>query len=110
MSHDARLLREAVENHLNWQNRVATPFISLYRSKWAAMHEAHRRIEEGKESVRVYTIDMRRIGKYRKCYHIQPLAKKLDVYIPNYRWENSKYEYILLHRVPAKAVLDWLDF
>ena len=41
--------------------------------------------------------------------NVRILAKRLDLDIPEYAWNNSKYEYIFLHHVPDSAVVDCDD-
>ncbi|KAL8929868.1 MAG: hypothetical protein Q9208_001012 [Pyrenodesmia sp. 3 TL-2023] len=107
-SYDWRLLRQ-VERHLDWANRVPTPFVSMYCVEGVAQREAERRVADGKRDVRVYTIDMRRSDERREYRNIRRLAEKLDFDIPEPAWNNSKYEYIFLHHVPDSAVVVWND-
>ena len=55
-----------VERHLDWGNRVLTPFISMYCDEGVAHREAKRRVGEGKKYVRVYKINMRRSDERRE--------------------------------------------
>ena len=103
-SWDRRLLGQ-VERHLDWGNRVPTPFISMYCDEGVAQREAERRIGEGKKDVRVYEINMRRSDERREYRNIRLLAERLDFDIPERAWNNSKYEYIFLHHVPDSAVV-----
>ena len=98
-----------VERHLDWGNRVPTPFISMYCDKGVAHREAKRRVREGKKDVRVYTINMRRSDEYREYRNIRLLAERLDFGIPERAWNDSEYEYIFLHHVPNSAVVGWID-
>jgi len=75
-----RLLRE-VEKHLDWGNRVRTPFISMYSNKSVAPREAKRRVREGKK-YKVYEINMRESDEPMKCCNIQLLAARLGFDIP----------------------------
>ena len=107
-SWDEELLSE-VEAHLDWGNRVPTPFISMYCDEDVAHREAERRVRAGKNNVRVYEIDMRG-HKHREWRNVRRLAKRLDLDIPKRALNNSKYEYIFLHHVPHSAVESWTDF
>jgi hypothetical protein len=107
-SNNKSLLRE-VERHLDWGNRVPTPFISMYCDEDVALREANRRVEEGKEDVRVYEINMRRSAERREYRNIRRLAERLELDIPERAWNNSEYEYIFLHHVPDIAVVGWID-
>lgn len=107
-SWDWRLLGQ-VEKHLDWGNRVPTPFISMYCDEGVAHREAKRRVGEGKKDVRIYKINMRRSDERREYRNIRLLAEKLDFDIPERAWNNSEYEYIFLHHVPDSAVVGWID-
>jgi hypothetical protein len=102
-------LRYQVERHLNWGNRVPTPFISMYCDKEVAFREARRRVRDKKKDVRVYVINMRKSAERREYRNIPVLARKLALKIPNRARNNSKKEYIFLHHVPDSAVVDWID-
>lgn len=107
-SWDDRLLGQ-VERHLDWGNRIPTPFISMYCDEGVAHREANRRVREGKKNVRVYKINMRRSDDRREYRNIRLLAEKLDFDIPECVWNNSEYEYIFLHHVLESAVMGWID-
>ncbi|KAF2185814.1 hypothetical protein K469DRAFT_707480 [Zopfia rhizophila CBS 207.26] len=98
-----------VERHLDWGNRVPTPFISMYCDEGVAHREAKRCVGEGKKDVRVYKINMRRSDERREYRNIRLLAERLNFDIPERAWNNSEYEYIFLHHVPDSAVVGWID-
>jgi len=98
-----------VERHLDWGNRVPTPFISMYCNKIVAFREAERRVRDGKEDVRVYTIDMRERDERVEYRNIWLLTEKLGFDIPERAWNNSEYEYVVLHHIPDSAVVDCFD-
>ena len=102
-------LRGQVERHLDWRNRVPTPFISMYCHEGVAFREAERRVGDGKMEVRVYKINMRRSDERREYRNLRLLAEKLDFDIPERAWNNSKYEYIFLQHVPDSAVIGWTE-
>ena len=103
-SRGPRLL-EQVEMHLDWGNRCPTPFISAYCDEGVALREARRRAQEGREDVRLYTIDMRESDERREFRNIRGLAERLGFDIPDCAWSNSEYEYIFLHHVPDSAIV-----
>ena len=103
---DWRLLGQ-VERHLDWGNRVPTPFISMYCDEGVAFREANRRVREGKKDVRVYEVNMRKSHERREYRNIRLLAERLDFDIPERAWNNSEYEYIFLHHVPDSAIVGW---
>ena len=102
-------LRGQVKRHLDWRNRVPTPFISMYYHEGMAFREAERRVGDRKMEVRVYKINMRRSNKRREYRNLRLLAEKLDFDIPERAWNNSKYEYIFLQHVPDSAVIGWTE-
>jgi hypothetical protein len=55
-------LRARVKQHLRWENRHPTPFISAYSDEDVARDEAKRRCRDGKQDVRIYIIDTDRRG------------------------------------------------
>ncbi|KAN0109942.1 hypothetical protein V8E51_006329 [Hyaloscypha variabilis] len=105
----SRQLRSQVENHIDWGNRIPTIFISTYSNEEVALREARRRVREGKEEVVVYQIDIER-SRPVEFREMRRLAQRLGVEIPDYAWNNSKYEYIFLHHVPESAVVDCWEF
>ena len=105
---DRRLFGQ-VEKHLDWGNRVPTPFISMYCDEDVAHREARRRVREGKD-VRVYTVNMRESDERREYRNIRLLAERLHFVIPEHAWNNSEYEYVFLHHVPDSAVVDCFEY
>ena len=102
-------LLDQVEQHLNWANRRPTPFISTYCEESVAWSEASRRVARGKEDVRVYTIDMDDSYERAEYRDVRLLARRLGLYINDYAWNNSMYEWIFLHHVPDSAIVGWVD-
>lgn len=100
-------LLDQIEQHLDWGNRHPTPFISTYCEKSVARREAERRVEQGKKDVRIYTIDMDDSDEPAQYRDVRPLAEKLGLYINNYAWHNSMYEWVFLHHVPDDAIVGW---
>jgi hypothetical protein len=79
-----------VERHLDWENRVPMPFISMYCDEGVAHREARRRVGERKKDVRVYMINMRRSDEHREYRNIQLLAERLGFDISERAWNNSE--------------------
>ena len=73
---DGRLLGQ-VERHLDWGNRVPTPFISMYCDEGVAFREAKGRVGQRKKDVRVYKVNMRRSDERREYRNIRLLAERL---------------------------------
>jgi hypothetical protein len=103
-------LRDELENHVDWSNRVPTVLISTYSEKNVASREAERRVREGKKNVVVYTIDSREKDRPMEYREMRRLMKKLGLKIPYYAWNNSKYEFVVLYNVPESAVLYWEEY
>ena len=98
-----------IERHLDWGNRVPTPFISTYCHEGVALREAEQRVRDEKKDVRVYEINMRESDERREYRNVRRLATMLDIDIPERAWNNSKYEYIFLHHVPDSAIVGWTE-
>ena len=77
----------------------------MYCDEEVAFREAERRVGEGRKDVRVYKIITQKTERmeYR---NIRLLAERLGLYIPERAWNNSKYEYIVLHHIPDSAIVD----
>lgn len=103
-------LPDQVKRHLDWGNRIPTPFISTYSSEFTARNEAERRLRRGKVDVTIYKIDTRSTHKRVEYRDVRRLADKLRVTIQDEAWHNSKYEWIFLHCVPDDAVEVWERF
>ncbi|EOA85396.1 uncharacterized protein SETTUDRAFT_42465 [Exserohilum turcica Et28A] len=100
-------LLHLIAQHLDWRNREATPFISMYSDEDVAWREAERRVRTGKQDVRIYKIDTYACEERTEYRNIRLLAKKLGLYIHEEAWNNSMHEYIFLHFVPESAIEGW---
>lgn len=98
-------LLDMFEEHLDWSNRYPTPFISTYSNEDVAWREAHRRIRQGKDEVKVYKIDTRETRERVEYRNVRKLARSLGFRIQDNAWNNSEYEWIFLHRIPYDAVV-----
>lgn len=92
-------------NHINWSNRQKTPLISVYDDYEAAYEEALRRKKQGKKSVVLVFIDLSRADRRLEYRNVRGLAKSLGCWIPHKAWNNSEFEYVFLHRIPACAIV-----
>ncbi|USP79642.1 uncharacterized protein yc1106_06916 [Curvularia clavata] len=102
-------LRHHLEQHLDWGNRNPTPFISMYSDKDVAWREAYRRVNTGKQDVRIYMVDTDTSDERVEYRNIRHLAKTLRLYIHEDAWNNSMYEYVFLHHVPESAIVKWWE-
>lgn len=98
-----------LEQHLDWNNRDPSPFISMYSDEFVARREGYRRVRAGKREVRIYKIDRYASDERMEYRSVQGLAKRLRFEIPEYALNNSMQEYVCLYRVPDSAVVDWED-
>ena len=101
------VLRDLVDQHLDWSNRNPTPFISTYCEESVAWDEAQRRVKRGRKDIINYKIDMDDTCERAEYRNVQRLAKKLDLWIEEKAWHNSEHEWIFLHRIPDSAVAVW---
>jgi hypothetical protein len=96
-------LTEALDNHLHWGNRRPTPFISVYESKRDAFACAMARVGKGETGVAVAYINRDKLGcRLRK---VTGLANELRYTIPKKFRNNAKSEWIVLHRIPKRAIV-----
>jgi hypothetical protein len=106
-------LRKALSNHLEWNCKTPSMFISVYSEESVAMKEAKRRINERNPDVRVLKIDMRkhwRASSEQVEYRdLRFLAQELGVWIEKKAWNNSKYEYIFLKHIPEDVIVEIAD-
>jgi hypothetical protein len=104
-------LRRKVHDHLNWNCRNPSIYISAYADEPTAMWEARRRIETGHHlDVLILKIDVSKTWK-KPCERIEyrnirGLAENLEIDIPHRAWKNSEHEYIFLHHVPDNAIIE----
>ncbi|KAI9761525.1 MAG: hypothetical protein M1840_001788 [Geoglossum simile] len=92
------LIRE-LNNHLDWENEVPTPFISVYCSRDAAYACANGRVNSGSTGVTVAHID-RGLPDERRPRKVPRLAEEIDYSIPDVAWDNSEFEWIVLWQIP----------
>ncbi|KAI1283581.1 hypothetical protein F5Y07DRAFT_394485 [Xylaria sp. FL0933] len=98
-------LRECLARHLDWSDRTPSPFISAYSDEGTAYREADRRLSRGRSNVTITEINLEDLPYGTAHYrNIRTLANKLEVWIEEEAYNNSKYEYIFLHHVPWEAV------
>jgi hypothetical protein len=102
-------LFDQVEQHLRWENRRPTPFISAYSDEKVARDEAKRRCRDGKQDVRIYIIDTDRRREPIEYRHIRGVARKVGLRIEEEAWNNSEYEYIFLHHIPQCMIVGTIE-
>jgi hypothetical protein len=95
-----------VENHLDWDSGVPSPFISMYSEMERAQQEADRRVDKKHNGVVIWEIDTNR-AKYEVQYrNLSRFAKNCGIGIPHCALDNSKSEWIFLDRIPAAMVVE----
>lgn len=107
---ERRILYRALEDHLDWSNRNPTPFISVYAHRDAAYADAERRVREDRMDVVVTEIVIREedIGGQRsriRFRQVRKLARENHLRIPPRAWHNSKEEFVFLHRIPGRTIV-----
>lgn len=100
----ARLFGQ-IKRHLRWANRRPTQFISAYFDKDVAWREAERRRLDGKKDVRIHIINTKKRKEAIEYRYVRRLAKKVGLSIRDEAWNNSKYEYIFLRRIPQSMIV-----
>jgi hypothetical protein len=100
-------LRRSLSDHLDWSYRYPTPFISAYSDEATAVEEAERRKQRGMRHVTITVIDVAEAWEEVEGIEVRMLADGLRLWIPEEAWNNSKYEYVFLHRIPERAVIDY---
>ncbi len=93
-------LREAMLAHLDWGNRVDTPFISVYKSNYRAVKEANRRLDAGKANVVIHEIVIDESCRGRVQFRYVP--KLMCAFDEGFT--GAKYEFVFLHRIPPECV------
>lgn len=104
--HKRAQLTRHLRSHIDWSNRTKTPFISTYDDYQVAYEEALRRKRRGRKNVTIIIIDISRADHRVEYRNVRRLAETLGCWIPSKAWNNSEFEYIFLHRIPARAVVD----
>jgi hypothetical protein len=94
--------------HLDWSNKIRTPFISVYNNRRRAEQEADRRADAGKSNVVIYEINVpdwdrspRVPVEFRK---VRKLSTALGVEIPPQAYRNSENEFVFLHHIPEAYI------
>lgn len=91
--------------HLRWSNRTPTGLISVYSDLDVAHREARRRVRAGKEEVCIVMIDASEGRWEEQPQKARQLASELGVWIPEWAWNNPRYEYVSIKCIPAKFIV-----
>lgn len=102
---EAEKLFNALSGHLDWSNKTASPFISVYADFDTAVNSANARQNQGKRGVFIACIEFRkRSGTWSRP--VREVADELGLWIEPPAWKNSEHEYIIFNRIPGEAVVD----
>ena len=96
---------EMVENHLDWQNKNPSPFISVYSDERRAEIEARRRVRDGHDDVFIWEIDTNEAKNVAQYRNLRRFAKKSGIWIPDFAWDNSEYEWLFLNQIPEAMIV-----
>ena len=97
-------LSQALETHLDWHSRIASPLISAYDDEESAVKSARARVKRGKKGVFIAYIDVEGIkGLYRR--RARDIVDEFGIWIDDKAaWHNSKHEYVFQNYIPRVAI------
>ncbi|KAH0359360.1 hypothetical protein KCU65_g10007, partial [Aureobasidium melanogenum] len=78
--------QQSIQNHLDWASREPSAFISH-------------------EDVVIMEIDIREGHEMAQYRNIRRLAHRCGIWAPQRAWNNSKHEWLFLHRVPEYMIV-----
>lgn len=99
--------RQAIQDHLDWANRMPSAFISVYSDWTTAYRDARRRVDNGYQDVVIWKIDTREGHEMAQYRNIRRLASTCRIWVPQKAWHNSEHEWLFLHRVPDSMVVGY---
>jgi hypothetical protein len=99
----------ALQRHLRSNNRKPTPFISVYSSIKAAKRAANGWMKKGKAGVTIMAIDPSELWDW-KIQSVRKLADELGYLIPDKIYKYTWSEWIVLDRIPRRAIIKEMDF
>ncbi|KAG8806454.1 hypothetical protein FRC17_004981 [Serendipita sp. 399] len=95
--------QNAVEYHLNWQCRTASPFISTFSNFQHAQNWAKRWTENHKEACTIVELEIETDHNVT-VFHVSTLAEKLGV-TPSIDPSFYRSEYLCFHRIPPRCIV-----
>jgi hypothetical protein len=96
---------ESIQDHLDWASREPSAYISVYSDKTTAFVEARRRLANGHKDVVIVEIDTREGHEMVQYRNVRRMAHRYGIWVPEKAWNNSKYEWLFLHRVPDSMIV-----
>ena len=101
-------MAEAIRRHLDWSNRIGTPFISTSASLEATRRETNRRYNQGKQNIRVAEINGWRLASENVR------MEKVEALVNLHRVTGAQFvtttEYLCLGHIPHSSVRKIWDF
>jgi hypothetical protein len=95
--------RGVVTEHMDWSNRILTPFISTTSSPHPAVNYAQQREQMRHSGVFIAEVDTFRLGNV-KVYHMQSLVRAIRARVPPQGW--NKYEYLIHRQISVEAIVE----
>ena len=96
---------ESIQDHLDWASREPSAYNSVYSDETTAFEEAKRRLANGHEDVEIVEIDTRQGHEMIQYRNVRRMADRYGIWVPEKAWNNSKHEWLFLHRVPDSMIV-----
>ncbi|EGZ19323.1 hypothetical protein PHYSODRAFT_259785 [Phytophthora sojae] len=93
--------KRAVELHLNWSNRIPTPFISLFGTQEHAVKWARRHFELGYDDVFLLKVDAAKVGP---VFQVRYLVQDSDIHtlLPESMYND---EFLVLRKISRRSII-----
>ncbi|GMF25893.1 unnamed protein product [Phytophthora lilii] len=91
--------KRAVELHLNWSNRIPTPFICLFGTRAHAENWARRHYELGYDDVFLLKVDTSKLGP---VFCVRHLVQDSDIHTPQGMYND---EFLALRKIPRRSII-----
>ncbi|KAE8893188.1 hypothetical protein PF010_g7954 [Phytophthora fragariae] len=93
--------KRAVELHLNWSNRIPTPFVSLFDTREHAVQWARRHFELGYDDVFLLKIDAAKLGP---VFRVRYLVQDSDIHtlLPESMYND---EFLALRKISRRSII-----
>lgn len=108
--YESKKFARELRKHLDWSNRDATVFISVYDDKDRALEEVERRLRRGCQEVKMMVIDIDGFGGTMQFRNLRRLAEKHGVWIEDHAFRNSEHEWVFLKQIRRGAILGTKHF
>ncbi|KAG6594281.1 uncharacterized protein IUM83_15199 [Phytophthora cinnamomi] len=93
--------KRAVELHLNWSNRVPTPFMSLFGTRELAVKWARRHFELGYDDAFLLKVDAAKLGP---VFRVRYLVQDSDIHtlLPESMYND---EFLVLRKITRRSII-----